>query len=80
MDGKETIKCQCQSLHYKKKMKFSTRDFLCKCDQIRSILWIWSHLLKKYLMENHFLCSIFSQKDPSQIFDKVLNTILMVTD
>ena len=36
------------------KMKFSIRDFFSKCDQIRSFLWIWSHLLKKSLMENFF--------------------------
>ena len=34
------------------KMKFSTKDFFSKCDQIRTILRIWSHLLKKSLMEN----------------------------
>ena len=34
------------------KMKFSIKDFFSKCDQIRSFLWIWSHLLKKSLMEN----------------------------
>ena len=34
-----------------KKMKFSITDFFSKCDQIRSFLWIWSHLLKKSLME-----------------------------
>ena len=28
------------------------KDFFRKCDQIRSFLWIWSHLLKKTLMEN----------------------------
>ena len=33
-------------------MKFSIKDFASKCDQIRSFLWIWSHLLKKSLMEN----------------------------
>ena len=39
-------------------MKFSINDFFSKCDQIRRKLWIWSHLLKKSLMENfHFLCS-----------------------
>ena len=36
------------------KMKFSIKDFFSKCDQIRSFLWIWSHLLKKSLMENIF--------------------------
>ena len=29
------------------KLKFSIKDFLRKCDQIRSILQIWSHLLKQ---------------------------------
>ena len=33
-------------------MKFSIKDFFSKSDQIRSFLWIWSHLLKKSLMEN----------------------------
>ena len=34
------------------KMKFSIKDFFRKCDQIRSFLRIWSHLLKESLMEN----------------------------
>ena len=39
-------------------MKFSIKDFFSKCAQIRSFLRIWSHLLKKSLMENYiFLCS-----------------------
>ena len=29
------------------KMKFSIKDFVSKCDQIRRFLRIWSHLLKK---------------------------------
>ena len=33
-------------------MKFSIKDFSSKCDQIRSKLRIWSHLLEKSLMEN----------------------------
>ena len=33
-------------------MKFSIKNFFSKCDQIRSILRIWSHLLKDSLMEN----------------------------
>ena len=39
-------------------MKFSIKDFFSKCDQIRSFLWIWSHILKKSLMENFILCSV----------------------
>ena len=38
------------------KKKFSIKYFFSKCDQIRSFLRIWSHLLKKYLMENFIFC------------------------
>ena len=39
-------------------MKFSIKDLFSKCDQIRSFVRIWSHLPKKFLMENFFfLCS-----------------------
>ena len=37
------------------KMKFSTKDFLSKCDHL-SFLRIWSHLLKKSLAENFIFC------------------------
>ena len=37
-------------------MKFPIKDFFSKCDQIRSFLWIWSHLLKKHFMENFIFC------------------------
>ena len=40
------------------KMKFSIKDFFSKCDQISSILRIWSHLLKKSLMENFIFCEV----------------------
>ena len=33
------------------KMKFSIKNFFSKCDQIRRKLPIWSHLLKKSLIE-----------------------------
>ena len=32
--------------------KISIIDFFSKCDQILRKLWIWSHLMKKSLMEN----------------------------
>ena len=40
-------------------MKFSIKDLSSKCDQIRSLLWIWSHLLGKSLMENFIFCAVF---------------------
>ena len=33
-------------------------NFFSKYDQIRSLLWIWSHLLKKSLMENFIFCAV----------------------
>ena len=39
------------------KMKFFIKDFHSKYDQIRNFLRIWSHLLKKSLMEN-FIFSV----------------------
>ena len=37
---------------------FSIKGFHSKCDQIRSFLQIWSHLLKKSLMENFIFCVV----------------------
>ena len=45
-----------QTLH--KKWSFYIKDFLSKCDQIRRKLRIWSHLLKKSLMENFNFCTV----------------------
>ena len=39
-------------------MKFSINDFFSKCDQISKKLRIWSHLLKKFLMENFIFCAV----------------------
>ena len=39
-------------------MKFSINDFFSKCEQIRNFLRIWSHLLKKSLMENFIFCAV----------------------
>ena len=40
------------------KNKFSTKDFFSECDQILSFLQIWSHLLKKSLMENFVFSAV----------------------
>ena len=39
--------------------KFSVKDFFREYGQIRRKLWIWSHLLKKSLMENLSFCAVF---------------------
>ena len=41
-----------------KKMKFSIKESFSKLDQIRSFLRIWSHLLKKFLIENFIFCAV----------------------
>ena len=41
-----------------KKMEFSMKDFFSKCDPICWKLRIWSHLLKKSLMENFSFCAV----------------------
>ena len=45
------------------KMKFSISDFISKYDQIRSFLWIWSHLLKKFVMENFIFYAVLNFAD-----------------
>ena len=45
-----------------RKIKFSIKDFFSKCDQIRSFVGIWSHLLKKSLMENFIFCAVWMIK------------------
>ena len=40
------------------KMMFSIKDFFSKRNQIRRKLRIWSHLLKKSLMENIIFCTV----------------------
>ena len=39
-------------------MKFSIKDFFSKCDHIRRKLRIWTHLLKKSLIENFIFCAV----------------------
>ena len=45
------------------KIKFSIEDYFNKCDRIRRKLRIWSHLLKKFLMENLGAMLIWPTKD-----------------
>ena len=45
-------------------MKFSIKDFFCKCDQIRRKLEIWSHLLKTFLIENFLFGSVYGEEHP----------------
>ena len=40
------------------KIKFSIKNFFSKCDQIRNFQQIWSHVLKKSLMESLNFCAL----------------------
>ena len=65
------------------KMKFSIRNFFFKCDQIRSFLMIWSHSLKKSLMENFIFCAL-SNKDAVKnlwwsVFVKIVKPLTICT-
>ena len=51
--------CTMTELLTAQKMKSFIKDFFSKCNQIRRKLRIWSHLLKKSLMENFIFCAVF---------------------
>ena len=47
------------------KMKFSIKDFFSKCDQI------WSHLLRKSLVENFICCVLIIYEVISKFFKPI---------
>ena len=58
----ETSKLHKNGVNTAQKIKFSIKDIFSKCDQIHGFLRIWSHLLKKSLMENFILlCSVIDK-------------------
>ena len=50
------------------KMKFSIKNFFSKCDEIRKKLRIWSHLLKKSLMENFIFGGVKALETSNRCF------------
>ena len=44
------------------RINFFINEFFKKCDEICSFLRIWSHLLKKSLMENLIFCTVIEDK------------------
>ena len=63
---------KCYSHYTTQKMKFSIKDFFSKCGQIRSFLRIWSHLLKKSLIENFIFWAVLVS--PSNYFNEWITT------
>ena len=72
------------------KTKFSIKDFFSKCDQIRSYLRIWSHLLMKWLLANFIFvqwkyfkkgfCKWYSGEWPYRKVHEVYRIMLFVTE
>ena len=52
-----TQKCTVLIACTAQKMMFSIRDFFSKCNQICRFRRVWSHLLKKSVMENFIFCA-----------------------
>ena len=59
------------SAYTAQKVKFSIKDFLRKDNQIPRKLRIWSHLLKKYSMENFILCAVLGRPPEKYILTAV---------
>ena len=55
------------------KKKFSIKDFFSKCDQIRSFLSIWSHLPKKFIMDNFIFWAVIKVTLDNVIFSSLSN-------
>ena len=68
------------------KMKVSIKDLFSKCGQILRKLWIWSHLLKKFLIENFIFYGVTLKyglriKSFSKITDiKLDSAVLSITN
>ena len=59
-------------------MKFFIKDFFRKCDQMRSFLRIWSHLLKKSFMENFIFCAVWMNLQ--LLSSEIVNTAFIILD
>ena len=64
--------------HPTKKMKFFIKDFFSECYQIRRNLRIWSHLVKKFLMENFIFCAM--SIPGTRQFTESLNQLIPITN
>ena len=76
--------CRLNAFTTHKKMMFSIKDFFSECDQVRRKLRIWSHLLKKFLMENFFFSALFhwlrisSAKPKFMVFNRYNTFVVMI--
>ena len=61
------------------KMKFFIKNFFSKCDQIRMKLWIWSHLLKKSVVENFIFCAVLGTSHLTCITNQLTGSFITET-
>ena len=71
----EILKANNSTSYTAQKMKFSIKDFFSKCDQIRRKLSIWSHLLRKSLIENLIFCAVLCQKSYNCVLHHLLSNV-----
>ena len=69
---KALTKTLCFHFSCAQKMMFFSKDFFTKCDQIRTFLWVWSHLLKKSSQKTSFLCSAVSNLEIGSSIRKMM--------
>ena len=68
------------SLHSpRKKMKLSIKDFFSNYDQIRRKMRIWSHLLKKSLMENFIFYAVLTFQTCKMLLVKYINIFVHIS-
>ena len=59
------------------KMKFSIKDLFSICDQIHRKPRIWSHLLKKALMEKFIFCAVSRNGKTTQTEQSILHVFIL---
>ena len=75
----QSLNLKDDTLH--KKINFSIKNSFSKCDQIRRKLRIWSHLLKKSLIESLiFYCSDLFKHYKSSLFLVKVNVLQVVDE
>ena len=70
---KEIVSRSATKSHHCTKKKISIKDFFGKCYQLRRKLRIWSHLFKKFSVENFIFCAVHSvsdKKEKSEFYGK----------
>ena len=63
---KEIVSRSATKSHHCTKKKISIKDFFGKCYQLRRELRIWSHLFKKFSVENFIFCAVHGVSDKKE--------------